>query len=106
MPWKYTNHHEKLTFCNEIQILSIEYNQDKEGNHDNAYKLPLTLAANKNLRFEWLIDDALLDEIKHAYVGQIFWSKLFGDNGDFALYLAPNGTEPIYEGDVILDNKH
>ena len=98
LPWTEIGDHQILTFSNEICILSVKYddNQMEQQNIDHTPKI------SGEFGFEWDIDEFLLNKMKQAYNGQIFWSDLFGETEDFALYLAPNGTQGIYEGEVVL----
>lgn len=97
LQWRKVAGNQELTFSNEIDILSIEYDNKMEVDVIHHASL-----INKRMRFEWNIDDVLLNKMKLAYKGQIFWSDLLGNRGAFAIYLAPNGITPKCKGQVML----
>ena len=90
----------QLTVTCDIEVLSIN------SYHSTSIKIlrQITLTDNPTIcRYEWKIDDEILNDFINAYNGQSFWSPdNFGPEGMFALYCCPNGCMSNDIGNCVL----
>ena len=57
---------------------------------------------NREILWEWQIDDNILKQWKNARVGQRFYSDTFGVGGNWCMLSAPNGDGKDNTGDFVL----
>ena len=93
---------QNISFSTKFRILRIEYKSGK-----SPYYYPLnTSNLREQERFQWDIDQELLQKMKTALFGQRFCRlDVLSDSGMYSLFLYPNGRfrHPVWiEGKVVI----
>ena len=103
--------HTQLNLSADVEVLSIEEDEENEKGDKTeaetsnlAWFKPVEINPyNEEIRYEWNVDQEILNEFKNCHNGVSFWAPdRFGIGNNFCLYCTPNGCMPFDKGNCVL----